>query len=122
MLTAPIPATRHALDKGFCFYWDMCKGRVDGVSASEKHWATYERLRELRFLGRRPKRGVVTNEELFHPEVIKRRRDVHRGVELIDSQGWQREMDKIRSSADNLPSEKREELEKRGAELAKRAS
>lgn len=61
--------------RGFVLYEDLCKGRVDGVEASPKHWEIWQRYLTMRANGIEPdpKSKSLAPEHFYHPEVLRRR-------------------------------------------------
>jgi hypothetical protein len=65
--------------RGFVLYEDLCKGRVEGVEASPKHWDIWLRYVKLRAEGHEPAPGSITPERFWHPEVLRRRANAEKG-------------------------------------------
>lgn len=75
--------TIHADRHGYVFYRDLCYGRVDGVAASPIHWKIWEKVSQLRAAGKLPTKPLDP-EDLYHPEVIRRRGLSRDGFERVD--------------------------------------
>ena len=77
--------TEHAERLGYMFYRDLCLQGIPakGVEASPVHWQIYQKLCELKDANRVP-RTPLTAEDMYHPEVVRRRREDHSGVSRID--------------------------------------
>jgi hypothetical protein len=94
--------TKHARELNMVFYRDMCLGRVPGVAASRVHWAIYEKIRAMVAAGQRPARGSISPEQMYHPEVIRRRALNRDGIERVDEAAMSAILDEIREAAPEM--------------------
>jgi len=67
---------------GWVLYEDLCAGRVDGIASSPKHWRIWQRYIEAKARGLNP--GTVSDDDFFHPEVVRRRQLANHGALHMD--------------------------------------
>lgn len=65
--------------RGFVLYQDLCLGRVPGIEASPRHWETWLSYVKLMASGRIPQPGAISDEDFYHPEVLRRRAQASAG-------------------------------------------
>jgi hypothetical protein len=110
--------TKHARDLGMVFYRDMCLGRVPHVAASPVHWTIYEKIKSMVAAGQRPAQGSITPEQMYHPEVIRRRGLNRDGIQRVDGAAMAAILDEIRESAPEMSDEEiQRDAERLGMEL-----
>jgi hypothetical protein len=80
----------------FVFYYDLCHGLVDGVAADPAKWALWERVRQMRFKGRRVRPDQLADAEMFHGEVLRRRANNENGVEYLSDEAVDKALADIR--------------------------
>lgn len=94
--------TRHAHKLGYVFYKDICMGvadRSDGQGKTEPlpvFWQIHRKFRQLKTKNQVP-RTPIADEDLYHPEVVRRRSLDSEGVRRLESEEVSRMIEEIRA-------------------------
>jgi hypothetical protein len=79
--------TEHAERLGYMFYRDLCLLGIpaEGIDPSPIHWEIYKKLAEMKANNQVPK-TPLTAEQMYHPEVARRRALDHAGVKRVSDE------------------------------------
>lgn len=94
--------TQHSRRLGYDFYKDICMGqaaRSDGSGKTEclpVFWQIHRKFRELKTKNQVP-RTPISDEDLYHPEVVRRRALDSEGVRRLESDEVQAMLAEIRA-------------------------
>lgn len=85
LVEGKVVLTKHAERHGYMRYRDLCLLGIpsEGVEPSPVHWEIYKELCRLKDLNQVP-RTPLTAEQMYHPEVERRRKANEAGVQRID--------------------------------------
>lgn len=107
--------TEHADRHGYTFYRDMCLYGIPakGVEPSPVHWQIWQKVCELKDANQVPDEPIP-DEQMYHPEVVRRRKADHAGVTRIDPEAMAKILEGVRARHDDETPEIREQARAAG--------
>jgi len=78
-----------AREAGWTLYRDICFGRIPGVEGDPRFWRIYELVSKSRRAGKLPARGALTAEQIYHPEVLRRRTERSGGYQRFTAEEFE---------------------------------